>query len=283
MLSPRTPSFPPFLPATLPPQVATMPQQTEVNPQPDVTTFQLLQSVHQLLSSQQCSPSPTHNISWPQWDGQPSSFKRFFNQLKLRARISHRHRLTPSEICFEIFMSIPQSQQPRLDLWLDQGEAHDWDWEKLLEHINDQFTDKQAVMKAGQKLMTMRMGEAQTFNAFLQDYEYSLSACGGWHWPDRCKILFIDAALNDTLQYHLTPKKLPDDDYNKWVTKVRTIAGRVECLPQYEARYREGSSSTWYVQQPVDQEEFPIPECWGCTLKDRRKPDTNTNGVSSKD
>ncbi|KAL5592940.1 uncharacterized protein BROUX77_002577 [Berkeleyomyces rouxiae] len=237
-----------------------MPQQTEVNPQPDVTTFQLLQSVHQLLSSQQCSPSPTHNISWPQWDGQPSSFKRFFNQLKLRARISHRHRLTPSEICFEIFMSIPQSQQPRLDLWLDQGEAHDWDWEKLLEHINDQFTDKQAVMKAGQKLMTMRMGEAQTFNAFLQDYEYSLSACGGWHWPDRCKILFIDAALNDTLQYHLTPKKLPDDDYNKWVTKVRTIAGRVECLPQYEARYREGSSSTWYVQQPVDQEEFPIPE-----------------------
>ncbi|KAL5596493.1 uncharacterized protein BROUX77_007177 [Berkeleyomyces rouxiae] len=186
-------------------------------------------------------------LRWPSWDGEVSAFPRFFNHLKLRAKAHERTKELPESTCMKIFACIPSEKQPLVERWFDQGESFGWNWRVFLEHINEQFRDRDAIKKAGQKLYLMRMGASQTFVSFLQDFERQLGACEGHSWPDRAKIIPLHASLNATLQFHLTAKTLPDDDYDAWVRKVKIVAARVESLPAYKSK-DPNKANTWSLK-----------------------------------
>ncbi|KAL5614228.1 uncharacterized protein BROUX77_000065 [Berkeleyomyces rouxiae] len=59
--------------------------------------------------------------------------------------------------------------------------------------------------------------------------------------------MYLNSAINQTLQVHLTAKNLPNDDYPRWVEKVKTVAGRVEALPGYRSK-DTSKTSTWYAK-----------------------------------
>ncbi|KAL5592700.1 uncharacterized protein BROUX77_007166 [Berkeleyomyces rouxiae] len=188
-----------------------------------------------------------YNAKWPEWDGKTASFPRFFKQLKARAQIESQVVGSSQAIYLSVFMAIPTEQQARVEQWFTDGATHGWDWDAYLGHIHDQFEDKEAIQKAGQKLLTMQMGNHQSFISFLQDFEHQVGLCGGLDWPDRVKIMYLNSAINQTLQVHLTAKNLPNDDYPRWVEKVKTVAGRVEALPGYRSK-DTSKTSTWYAK-----------------------------------
>ncbi|KAL5594252.1 uncharacterized protein BROUX77_006207 [Berkeleyomyces rouxiae] len=192
-----------------------------------------------------------YNAPWPEWDGKLLSFPRYFKQLKVRAQIAAHVIGSSQAICLSIFMSIHAEQQARVEQWFTDGAIHNWDWKSFLQHINDQFEDKDAIQKAGQKLCAIQMGSHQSFVSFLQDFEHQVGLCGGLDWPDRVKILHLNSAINSTLQVYLTVKNLPNDDYPRWVEKVKRVAGRVEALPGYSSK-DPSKTLTWYSQTKAE-------------------------------
>lgn len=79
----------------------------------------------------------------------------------------------------------------------------------------------------------MRMGAHQMFSDFLQDFEIKLSQCGGQNIDDETKIYQLETAINVRLRDLLLSKSLPTNDYQKWVSTVRAVVGRLENTPSY--------------------------------------------------
>lgn len=152
-------------------------------------------------------------------------------------------------ICLGMLQTLPKEQQLRVAHWFQTGGAdRDHDWRKFLEHFSAQFEDKQAKQSATEQLIRMRQGSSQFFADFLQDFEYKLQQCEGSGWPDNAKIMHLNAGISSALKTALVVKTLPDNDYEKWVRKVKAVAGRLENLPTFR---QTGSShtKTWYVRQ----------------------------------
>lgn len=84
----------------------------------------------------------------------------------------------------------------------------------------------------------MRMGKNQLFVDFLQDFELKITQCNCSHWPDDSKISLLESGINHTLRNILLSKSLPEDDYTKWVSKVKRVAGRLENSLSYQQKGR---------------------------------------------
>jgi hypothetical protein len=149
-------------------------------------------------------------------------------------------------ICNGILGTLPEDKQQRVSHWfISGGSDGQYDVDSFLEHIKDKFEDKEAKQTAGDQLNRMRMGDAQKFDDFLQDFEFKLSQCGGLEWADRDKIIRLNTAINAKLSDKLISVELPDDSYSKWVKRVRNVAGRLQNHPDY----KNGShTKTWYVK-----------------------------------
>lgn len=92
----------------------------------------------------------------------------------------------------------------------------------------------------------MRMGSSQFFVDHLQDFELKVAQCGGM--SDSSKIMHLDTGINAKLRLLLLSKSLPDDNYLKWVNKVKAVAGRLENTQSYRTAGGIGKN-TWYVPQ----------------------------------
>jgi hypothetical protein len=166
---------------------------------------------------------------------------------KLLVKIEEDRLLLGSDraVCLEMVQSIPAEKQPRVNHWFQTGGPNrNHNWRELFAHFKDQFEDKEATQKAGSQLTRMRQGSAQAFSEYLQDFELLLQKCGGLEWAPRSKIIHLNTGINPKLRAALVSKTMPDDDYDKWVTKARIVAGRLEDLPNY----REGRGATYNTQ-----------------------------------
>ncbi|KAI1003753.1 hypothetical protein K3495_g4454 [Podosphaera aphanis] len=82
---------------------------------------------------------------------------------------------------------------------------------------------------------------------------------------DEDKIWNLSVVINSTLQQYLVFKNLPDNDYLKWVTKVRRVAGCLESLPSYRPKGCSGTK-TWNLPQngilssPMFDNQIPAPK-----------------------
>jgi hypothetical protein len=79
----------------------------------------------------------------------------------------------------------------------------------------------------------MRMGDFQKFDSLLNDFEFKLALCGGAEWPDRNRILRLNAIINAKLLNALVTVDFPDDDYQSWVIRIRKIAAKLEARSGY--------------------------------------------------
>ena len=152
-------------------------------------------------------------------------------------------------ICLNIFRSIATERQPRiLHFFETGGPKGDYNWQSFLNHVKEQYEDKQARQTASNLLHRMRMGANQYFTDYLQDFELKLSQSGKTGLDDSTKISQLDTGINSSLRQLLLNKTLPEADYHKWVTKVRAIAGRLENTPSYRPTGCTGKN-TFYIPQ----------------------------------
>jgi hypothetical protein len=79
--------------------------------------------------------------------------------------------------------------------------------------LKDKFENKEAVQTAGNELQQMRMGDFQRFDSLLNDFEFKLALCGGAEWPDRNRILRLNAMINAKLLDALITVDFSDNDY----------------------------------------------------------------------
>jgi hypothetical protein len=59
----------------------------------------------------------------------------------------------------------------------------------------------------------MRMNDFQKFDSLLNDFEFKLTLCGEAEWPNRNRILRLNAIINAKLSNALITVDLPDNDY----------------------------------------------------------------------
>ncbi|KAI0999829.1 hypothetical protein K3495_g8369 [Podosphaera aphanis] len=100
----------------------------------------------------------------------------------------------------------------------------------------------------------MRMGGSQGFEVFLDDFELKLANCGELNWPDEDKIIRIDEAINTKLSNVLIDVDLPDNDYDRWVSRVRKTASRSEARPVY---ITDSITATIYLDRLATTTFFP--------------------------
>lgn len=151
---------------------------------------------------------------WPSWGGDSSSYDLHSHKLKVKIE-EERHILgSDRNVCLGMLQCLPEDKQPRVEHWFRSGGPKgDYDWEDFLAFINEQFEDKTAKQTAGEKLSRMRMGQAQYFVDYLQDFELKLAQCGGLNWSSSAKILHLETGINEELKRQLVSKSLPSEDY----------------------------------------------------------------------
>jgi hypothetical protein len=59
----------------------------------------------------------------------------------------------------------------------------------------------------------MRMNNFQKFDSLLNDFEFKLALYGEAEWPDRNRILRLNAMINAKLSNALITVDFPDNDY----------------------------------------------------------------------
>ncbi|KAI0996406.1 hypothetical protein K3495_g11774 [Podosphaera aphanis] len=72
---------------------------------------------------------------------------------------------------------------------------------------------------------------------------------------DDMKISLLENSLNRPLNRLLLNKSLPEDDYDKWISKVKRVAGRLENTPEYRPKGCSGIK-TWYLPLKTSQGGF---------------------------
>jgi hypothetical protein len=95
----------------------------------------------------------------------------------------------------------------------------------------------------------MRMGDFQKFDSLLNDFEFKLALYGGTEWPDRDRILRLNAMINAKLLDILVTIDFSNDDYQSWVIRIRKIAAKLEARSGYVINR---NVITWFIKK----EEF---------------------------
>jgi hypothetical protein len=79
----------------------------------------------------------------------------------------------------------------------------------------------------------MRMGDFQKFDNLLNDFEFKLALCKNAEWPDRNRILRLNAIINAKLLNALVMVDFPDNDYQSWIIRTQKIAAKLEARSGY--------------------------------------------------
>lgn len=104
-------------------------------------------------------------------------------------------------ICLHIFDSIPEVKQPRILNWFQKGGPDEtFNWQSFLDHVKDQFENKQVRKTITSQSQRMRMGYNQYFVDFLQEFELKLSQCGVTKWDDYRKISILETGIKSSLR-----------------------------------------------------------------------------------
>ncbi|KAI1001983.1 hypothetical protein K3495_g6221 [Podosphaera aphanis] len=72
---------------------------------------------------------------------------------------------------------------------------------------------------------------------------------------DDMKISLLEKSLNRSLKMLLLNKSLPEDDYDRWISKVKRVAGRLENTLECRAKGCSGIK-TWYLPLNTSQGNF---------------------------
>lgn len=226
-------------------------QQQQTNPNIDMQT--LLAALRGFAATQpaaQPAAQPKRKeIAWPKWDGIATSFPFFKRQLEIKIQVDGELMDNNAQaICLAMLQTLPTERQLRVSHWFETGGSlRDWNWRLFLDHFAEQFEDKQAAQCAVEELTRMRQGAHQYFADFLQDFEFKLAQCKGSDWAPNAKIAYLNASINAALKDRLVSKSMPDDDYMRWVSKARAVAGRLENLPGYRPK-NSTHIRTWYLR-----------------------------------
>ncbi|CAD6498911.1 BgTH12-04567 [Blumeria graminis f. sp. triticale] len=127
----------------------------------------------------------------------------------------------------------------------------------------------------------MQMGANQYFVDYLQDFELKLSQCSGTGWLDFNKITYLNTGINATLRFLLLNKTMSDNNHEKWVSKVKNFAGRLENTPEYRPKSCSGKK-TWYIPQNGNNSQPTFGKVQSnYQLSLDANGDTNMGGISS--
>jgi hypothetical protein len=79
----------------------------------------------------------------------------------------------------------------------------------------------------------MRINDFQKFDSLLNDFEFKLALCKRAKWPDRNRILRLNAIINAKLSNALITVDFSNNDYQSWVIRTREIAAKLKARSGY--------------------------------------------------
>jgi hypothetical protein len=121
----------------------------------------------------------------------------------------------------------------------------------------------------------MRMGDFQKFDSLLNDFEFKLALCEGAKWPDRDRILRLNAMINAKLLDALITVDFPDNDYQSWVIRIRKIAARLEARSGYVI---SRNVTTWFIKKKEFSAFFSRPQTARPSPEQPNTPTIDSNG-----
>jgi hypothetical protein len=121
----------------------------------------------------------------------------------------------------------------------------------------------------------MRMDDFQKFDSLLNDFEFKLALYKGAEWPDRNRILRLNAIINAKLSNALIMVHFPNNDYQSWVIKTRKIAARLKARSGYII---SRNVVTWFIKKKRSSAFFSRPQTARFSPEQPNTPVTNSNG-----
>jgi hypothetical protein len=97
--------------------------------------------------------------------------------------------------------------------FLNESPYKNWNVNEFLLYLKDKFENKEAVQIAENELQRMRISDSQKFDSLLNDFEFKLALYKGAKWPDRNRILRLNAIINAKLLNALVMIDFSDNDY----------------------------------------------------------------------
>ena len=150
-----------------------------------VTQQQLQAMIAEALDGRRTPPTDENRViaeggqklqKWPEWNGETTSFPLYMARLEAKIEADTPKMGNGKTVCNGVLGTLPEDKQQRVSHWfISGGSDGQYNVDEFLEHIKDKFEDKEAKQTARDELNRMRMGDAQKFDDFLQDFEFKLS------------------------------------------------------------------------------------------------------------
>jgi hypothetical protein len=121
----------------------------------------------------------------------------------------------------------------------------------------------------------MRISDSQKFDSLLNNFEFKLALCEGAEWPDRNRILRLNAIINAKLLNALITINFPNNDYQSWVIRIRKIAAKLEARPGYVT---SKNVTTWFIKKGGFSAFFSRPQTARPSPKQPNTLTTDSNG-----
>jgi hypothetical protein len=102
-----------------------------------------------------------------------------------------------------------------------------------------------------------------------------LALCGEAKWPDRDRILRLNAMINVKLSNALITVDLPDNDYQSWVIRIRKIAAKLEARSGYVI---SRNVTTWFIKKKGFSAFFSRPQTAKPSPEQPNTLTTDSNG-----
>jgi hypothetical protein len=79
----------------------------------------------------------------------------------------------------------------------------------------------------------MRINDFQKSDSLLNNFEFKLALYKEAKWPDRNRILRLNAIINAKLSNALITINFPNNDYQSWIIRIWKIAAKLEARSGY--------------------------------------------------
>jgi hypothetical protein len=121
----------------------------------------------------------------------------------------------------------------------------------------------------------MRIDDFQKFDSLLNDFEFKLALYKEAEWPDRNRILRLNAIINAKLLNALITINFSDNNYQSWVIRTRKIAAKLEARSGY---ITSRNVTTWFIKKEGFNAFFSRPQTARPSPEQPNTLTTNSDG-----
>jgi hypothetical protein len=178
--------------------------------------------------------------------GKTADFRSWRAAMKHKLSMDSDYIGEPQQHFYAIYTHLEGTAKDVVNVYYEEAvRTNTWDVEGFWRYLENNFGDPGREARAARTLQSLRMRPTEEFAKFSTKFEKALVEAGGMTYPDRVKIMLLDAALSQPLRYAMIPITDMPVEYPEWHRKVLDIATRLEAANQAHQWNNQQRTQQW--------------------------------------